>query len=308
METRRKRAFFVLVLMATAAAFLGAQQATQSRPYEGTSNPPPDDQIVTTAAPPAKPPAGQPLYSQPESPATAVTPAASAYSGSDESIVQGARPLPNPAQPALAERAGVYDPDGDIVHPRPVRRGELVEGTTIRVRLLNRLSTVDSEKGERFQTQVASEVFQGDQVLIPVGARIEGTVVQVSSGHPGGYGTLRLRPDWLTLPNGNRFQLYAETTGTQGSKTRVVGEGTIRPTSRWKRDGIEYGSAVGAGAVTGAILGGPAGAATGSIIGAGVITAHLLVSHPQAHLDPGTDLMFTLTQPLDLVPARAGEN
>ena len=70
-----------------------------------------------------------------------------------------------------------------------------------------------------------------------------------------------------------------------------------------KKDGIEYGSAVGAGAVTGAILGGPGGALAGTIIGAGVITAHLIVSHPQATLDSGTVLEFTLNQPLNLVPA-----
>ena len=73
------------------------------------------------------------------------------------------------------------------------------------------------------------------------------------------------------------------------------------PISRIKRDGIEYGGAVGAGAITGAVLGGPAGALAGTIIGAGAVTAHLLVSHPQATLEPGTVLLFTLTQPLNLV-------
>jgi hypothetical protein len=47
---------------------------------------------------------------------------------------------------------------------------------------------------------------------------------------------------------------------------------------------------------------------TGSLIGAGVITAHLLISHPQATLEPGTAMIFTLTDPLDMVPASAPEN
>jgi hypothetical protein len=81
----------------------------------------------------------------------------------------------------------------------------------------------------------------------------------------------------------------------------VIGEGTIRPDSRLKKDGIEYGGAVGAGVVTGAIVGGPVGAAAGGLVGAGVITVHLLVDHPQATLEEGTSLMFMLTQPLDLV-------
>ena len=55
--------------------------------------------------------------------------------------------------------------------------------------------------------------------------------------------------------------------------------------------------------ITGAILGGPAGALAGTIIGAGAVTTHLLISHPQATLEPGTVLFFTLTQPLNLVAA-----
>ena len=69
---------------------------------------------------------------------------------------------------------------------------------------------------------------------------------------------------------------------------RVGNEGAVTPGSRLKKAGIEYGGAVGAGAVTGAIIGGPGGALAGTIIGAGVITAHLLINHPQATLDNGT--------------------
>jgi hypothetical protein len=117
----------------------------------------------------------------------------------------------------------------------------------------------------------------------------------------GGHGTMRLQPETVILPDGSRYRLHAETTGTPGSRTHVGSEGTINPDSRAKRDGIEYGGAVGAGVTTGAILGGPVGALTGGLIGAGVVTAHLLVSHPQARLEPGTTLIFTLSEPLRLV-------
>jgi len=88
----------------------------------------------------------------------------------------------------------------------------------------------------------------------------------------------------------------------------VVGEGTIKADSRLKKDGIEYGGAVGAGAITGAIVAGPAGALAGTLIGAGAITVHLLVSHPQATLDPGTTMMFMLTDSLYLAPDTANGN
>jgi hypothetical protein len=54
------RPILVCALILLAAASLGAQESTQSNPYEGVSAPPPDDTIVTTSTPQAKPPAGQP--------------------------------------------------------------------------------------------------------------------------------------------------------------------------------------------------------------------------------------------------------
>jgi hypothetical protein len=314
-----KRQFLVCALLVAAAAAVGAQQAGQSsqpNPYEGTSTPPPDDQITTSGAPEAKPPAGH--YAQPAVPApgpaqSAPQPAAAdqpanppAYQGDDSGIVHPASSAP--AEPVTAEHPNTSDPDGDIVHPRALRPGELGEGTSIRVRLMDRLSTVSSQKGEAFRTTVASDVLQGGQVVIPAGAEIDGRVIQVSSGHVGGHGFMRLQPEAVILPNGSRFMLHAETTGAPGSRTRMGSEGAITPDSRLKRDGIEYGGAVGAGAVTGAILGGPAGAVTGGLIGAGAVTVHLLVNHPQATLESGTTMVFTLTEPLDMVPAPVSGN
>jgi hypothetical protein len=212
-----------------------------------------------------------------------------------------------PGQPALNRRAPNYDPDGDIVHPE-VPPGSLGEGTTIRVRLLQRLSSSYNAEGDGFKTSVASDVMQGGQVLIPAGSEIDGRVVRISTGHAGGHGSMRLEPDTVTLPDGSHYRLYAQVAAAPGSNTHVTGEGTVVPDSRAKRDGIEYGGAVGAGAVTGAVLGGPVGALTGSIVGAGLVTTHLLVSHPQATLDTGTVLIFSLTEPLTLVPATSTGN
>jgi len=317
MEIRMNRTILVCALFVASAAALGAQDASQASPYEGTSKPPANDAIITTVTPQAKPPAGQPVSAIPAqaAPVAQAAPRPSAsdpsvnYSdpGLDDGIVQVERE-PAPAQPAFAERAYASDPDGDIVHPRPLRPGEVGEGTTIRVRLLHRLSTATTEKGDAFRSRVASDVMQGGQVVIPAGAEIDGRVVEVSSGHVGGHGSMRLRPDTVILPDGARFRLYAELSGTPGSRTKVGGEGVVRPDSRAKRDGVEYGGAVGAGAITGAVVAGPVGALTGSLIGAGVITAHLLISHPQADLEPGTTLLFTLTDRLSLVPAGTSGN
>jgi hypothetical protein len=326
------RLFLACVALAMSSASLGAQQDPQ---YQGTSSPPPDDTIVITATPKAKPPAGQPAQApaappaspasidvqidqqqpgqqQPDQPQpTSVDPASNNPGGTDGDIVQPApASMPAPAQPTLAPRAYTppSDPDGDMVQPA-YRADEIGEGTTIRVKLLDRLSTADSERGEAFRSQVAADVMQGGQVLIPAGAEIDGRVVQVSSGdHLGGHGSMHLQPEVLILADGSRYRLHAEITGAPGSHARVGDEGAIRPGSRVMRDSVEYGGAVGAGAVTGAVLGGPVGAITGGAIGAGIVTTHILVNHPQATLDPGTTLLMSLTEPLRMTPAGSSGN
>jgi hypothetical protein len=291
------RRFIVCAFWAAAALALSAQ-TPQSNPYTGTSNPPPDETITDSTPPPApaaKPPAGQPAessaFAQPQPAASGPVPAPA----------QANQLAVTPGQPVLDERAGTDDPDGDIVHPAPLPPGELGEGTEIRVRLLDRLSTSESRPGQTFRTRVASDVFRGNEVLIPAGAEIDGTVVESSSGHFAGHGSMLLRPETVIFPDGARYRLYAQLTGTPGSATHVSGEGTVSPDGHVKKDGIEYGAAAGTGAVTGAILGGPAGALAGTLIGAGAVTVHLMVNHPQATLEPGAALQFSLTEPLNLV-------
>lgn len=296
------------------SAALCAQQPSQSDPYSGTSTPPPDDTIEASEPQPAqplpKPHAGKPMNAQPGAPAqgapqiqgnVANPPAMDdPNAGTDAGIVQVSPPAG--MHPSLSARAYAGDPDGDIVHPDPLPPGVLGEGAVIRVRLLDQLSTRDAQRGDPFRSQVASDVMEGGQVLIPAGAEVDGTVIEASSGgHLGSHGSMRLRPETVILANGARYRLEAYLAGAPGARARLDREGTIGAESRIKRDSIEYGGAVGAGAITGAVLGGPAGALAGTIIGAGAVTAHLLVSHPQATLEPGTVLLFTLTQPLNLV-------
>ena len=302
------RPILACTLFAFASAALCAQQSSQSAPYSGTSNPPPDETIESSEPqppqPPAKPHAGKPMNTQPQAqPDTGSAPAAPT-AGTDAGIVQGVQqpPASAPGKPSLSRRYA-DDPDGDIVHPAPLPAGVIGEGTTIRVHLLDRLSTVDSMKGDAFRSKVASDVVENGQVLIPAGAEIDGHVVDASSGHAGGHGSMRLRPETVILTDGTRYQLSAYVAGAPGSHARIDREGTIGAESRIKRDGIEYGGAVGAGAITGAVMAGPAGALAGTLIGAGAVTVHLMVSHPQATLEPGTVLLFTLTQPLNMVAA-----
>ncbi len=305
-----KRSVFVCALLSVTAGAWAAQQASQSSdPYAGISHPPPDSTITT----PEPPPLPKPSPAKP-APAAAQPPGGAARSSAgeqyaepdtDDGIVRVAPDTQTPAQPELNQREMAGDPDGDIVHPAPLPPGELGPGTTIRARLLDEISTTFSRNGDAFRARVASDVFRGNNVLIPAGAEIDGTVEHVSTGHAAGHGSMYLRPDTVILPNGSRLHLYAQLTGAPGSRTRVSGEGAVSPGSRAKKDEIEYGGAVGTGVIAGAVLGGPVGALAGSLVGAGAVTAHLIMDHPQATLPTGTVLMFTLMEPLNLEPVNA---
>ncbi len=208
----------------------------------------------------------------------------------------------------LAPRLAAPDPDGDIVHPGLSHPGQLAEGTMFRIELLDRLSSDENAKGDPFHGKVLADVMQNGKVLIPVGSTIEGRISAISSGHLAGHGSMRLTPQVLILPDSTRLSLQAEVSGTPGSDHHIDDEGGIGPGSRRERAGIEYGAVTGVGAATGAIFAGPVGALTGGLIGAGMVTTHLMVSHPQTTLDPGTTILFTLTEPLSLVPNRAAES
>lgn len=330
-----KRTMLAFTLLVATAAALGAQETSRSNPYEGASNPPPDSTI--TVPEPATTPAAKPSpshYAQPQSyaapvpqpapapdaaetaPADTLSGAANTAAaaqvpaqadGSDDGIVQAA-PAETAAEPALLQRSETTDPDGDIVHLAPLPQGELGVGVTIRVRLQDRLSTSESQPGETFHTRVASDVVQDGQVLIPAGSEIDGRVTEVSAGHAGGHGSMRLRPDTVILPNGSQYRLYAQLSGVPGSHNCVSYESLVTPGSRLAKAGMEYGGAAGAGAVTGAVLGGPGGALVGTIVGASLVSVHLLVSHPQVTLDEGSVLLFTLSEPLNLAPAAPSGN
>lgn len=314
------RPILVVAFFAAASAALVAQQAIQGSPNQGVSNPPPDDTITSTeiAEPVAKPPAGHQMNA-PAQNATAPAPSQPAPSQSrtyaankpanhatDDGIVQVDQPASEP--PNLSRRSYKPDPDGDLVHPAPLGPGEIAEGTLIRVRLLNDVSSSFTEQGEPFRSRVASDVLQDGHIVVPTGSEISGKVVSVSKGKFAGHGSLLLSPQQVTLPNGESFQLHAMVRATPGSHTRVGSEGTITPDSRKKRAAIQYAGAVGVGAIAGAVLGGPTGALAGSLIGAGLVTTHLLISHPQANLNSGSVLMLTLTEQVHLVSASAPGN
>lgn len=285
-----------------------AQQQDDSQTQPSADAPPPSSQPASAAANSAP----APVMPPPASVDTAANAPDPDVNGTDDGIVGIARESqPDQtaaASPGLTPRGSLADPDGDMVNPHPLAPGQLADGTTIRVHLLTRLSSVESQQGEVFRTRVASDVLQDGQVLIPTGAEIDGHVVQVAPGTTRSHGTMLLRPDTVILADGTRFHLDAQVTATPGSNAHVNGEGYVNPGSRRKKDSFEYGGAVGGGVVVGALVAGPVGAVTGGLIGAGAVTVRILTDHSQATLEPGTVMLFTLDNRLDLQAAATPAN
>ncbi|MFT4114640.1 hypothetical protein [Silvibacterium sp.] len=306
-----------------------AQQATTPQPssdqYQGVSQPPPDDTIMTSPdqpAPVAKPspatPAAAPVATAPAQPAYVPpppAPARAAASANDDNWGIVTSVPQQESTPAYVEAAPVApvgatlqrrDSNAGIVTAVSTPANELGEGTNIRVRLSDRLSTKDTEAGTPFKGEVTTAVFKDGRVIIPPGSILKGRVVSVKQGHHlSGSATMHLRPDVVILPDGTAYHLYAQLVGSEARGTRTDAEGGVQPSSHWKKDSVEYGVGAGTGAVVGAQVGGPPGALIGAGVGATLVTAHLLMNHPEAATLPaGSVVTFSLSEPMELLPTR----
>ncbi len=263
--------------------------------YSGVAHPPADETIKAdedAPVPVAKPSPAIPI---PATPAVAAQPANNDYGMVSSAPANGG---------SLHKR--VWNPDDDIVSYVPSNPNELAAGTNIRVRLTDGLSTTETRPGTSFRAVVAKDVYKEGRVIIPAGAEMRGRVVAVSQGHHlGPHATIRLRPETVMLPDGTAYHLYAEAVQSKAPGTRTNDEGGIQASSHYTKDAIEYGAGAGIGAVAGGELGGPVGVGVGSLVGAGVVTAHMLMTHPAAaDLPEGSMLVFSLTEPMALTPTK----
>jgi hypothetical protein len=301
-------------IVAAALTIAGAAYGQQaSDPYQGVSQPPPDDTIV--ASPDAQPAAVKPSPATPvvaSAPAPAPTstpahvPACSNFNPDDDIVSSVPASASGPTSYNDATLQTRNNPDAGIVTVIPSSANELPEGTNVRVRLTDRLSTKDTTAGSPFRGEVTTAVFKDGRVIIPPGSVLKGRVISVRQGHHfAGAATLHLRPDMIVLPDGTAYHLYAQVIHSQAPGTRTDSEGGVQPASQWKKDTAEYAIGAGSGALVGAHFAGPHGALIGAGIGAGIITAHLLLQHPAAAVMPeGSVVTFSLSEPMELTPTR----
>ena len=209
--------------------------------------------------------------------------------------------------PMVTHMTPVEDPrDAMIVVSVPERDGELREGTLLKTKIMDTLSTNSTVTGSRFTAQVTEPIERNGRVIIPVGSILDGRVTEVHGGKRiSGGAVLHLETSNVTLPDGTHYIVHAQIIDTGRSDFNVMSEGTLKKKGHTKETLAVMGGVTGAGAVSGAMIGGGIGAAVGAGIGAGVSTVIWLKQDRQATLPKDVTLVFSLTTPMILTPIGA---
>ncbi len=200
----------------------------------------------------------------------------------------------------MGPAANTPDIDANVITEVDGPRNRLPEGTLLKMRLHQTLSTVETKPGTNFDGELFEPVVWEGKVLLPVGTLVAGRVTEVRGGHRvSGAASIHLLPVSLTLPDGTHYALRAQVIDTDMYKlVKVDREGTISRRDHPKETLAVLGGVTGTGAVAGAVFGGAPGALIGAGIGAGVSTAWWLKQDRQTALPADTKITFSLTSAL----------
>jgi hypothetical protein len=193
--------------------------------------------------------------------------------------------------------------DAMIVTSVPEREGTLHEGTLLKTKMLDTISTESTLRGARFTAEVTEAIERNGRVIIPVGSILEGQVTEVRGGKRiTGGAALHLETRDVLLPDGTHYIVHAQVVDAGRNEFKVTDEGTLKKREHPKETLAVMGGVTGAAAATGAVIGGGVGAAVGAGIGAGVSTVIWLKQDRQATLEKNVPLVFSLTTDMVLTP------
>jgi hypothetical protein len=167
------------------------------------------------------------------------------------------------------------------------------EDTSLRIRLDDTLTSVDSQAGDPFSATVVDEGEYRN-------ARVYGHVTQIEmSGKVKGSTSMMLRFDRLVMPDGRRTPIHAEIVelyhAPSGEKVGV--EGAVESGGRGRTAITHTAIGAGTGALLGGIFGGGKGAGIGSIIGgAGGLGTTAFHGHQKITLNSGQEMLIRVTR------------
>jgi hypothetical protein len=169
----------------------------------------------------------------------------------------------------------------------------IAAGTTLKIRIDQRISVKHSRAGETFTGEIVDPVLAGDNsVVVPKGAPVGGVVAAAHKrGHFKGRSLLELRLTSLTL-NGTRYPLTTRDL-TQSKK----GKG--------KRSTAMIGGGAGLGMLVGGVATGGVGLVVGGLVGGGAGTAVAGLTGNRDIVIPAESIVnFKLAEDLVVQPAQ----
>jgi hypothetical protein len=203
----------------------------------------------------------------------------------------------------LQTRAPESQPAATETAPAPTETATLPMGTTVRMKLETVLATVVTRVNSEWAGRVTEAVMIDGKTVIPVGASVTGHVTQSEEPRRiSGVPVISIRPESVTMPNGDRFAMSAMLVDTSDPKhLHVDEEGRIKSGGHDMTDWRDTGIGVGAGTTIGAMKAGPKGALIGATIGGGVAVVRWLSrTHHSETIPAGTELFLELSRPMTM--------
>jgi hypothetical protein len=173
--------------------------------------------------------------------------------------------------------------------PKPIT---IPAGTSIAVRLLDRVDSGRNHPGDSFRATLNSPILDASgATVVPAGYEVTGKIIDAkSAGRFAGSSALALELTQLSV-NGKQYELQTD-------------QYTRRGKSRGKSTAEKVGGGAALGAMLGGLLGGAKGAAIGATMGAGAGTGVSAAGKgEQIVLRPETVLTFELRNPVSVIPA-----
>ena len=287
MKRLHERLSISTLAVCLAAAACGGQQPNAAPPAAApqAAAPPPAAPAIPPAASPSPAPtgtSGPTAAAAPPAMAPAVRPAKRKAAAPPEPTPPVSEPVAEAAAPIAAAPPPVPPPPPE---PR-FREITIPEGTTLALRLTTPLASDKNRVEDPVTATLSSPVSVDGVTVIPDGAEVNGTVLDVkSSGRVKGLASIAFRFDRVHARN----ETHA-----------IVTEGITQEAKSTKgKDAAKVGIAAGAGAVIGAIAGGDKGAAIGSIVGGGAGAGAVAATKgEEVRLPAGTPVTVTLREPL----------
>ena len=219
--------------------------------------------------------------------------AAPALAQPESSASTPARPAQRAPATPQASRAPAAPQPAARPAPAPPRSVTLAAGTALKVRTTTTVSTKSHKAGDTFVGNLEEPLTQGNWVIAPKGAAVQGRVLESDpGGRVSGVAHLAVAIDQIATGDG-------QTVGISTSPIRIEAQ-----RSRGE-DAAKVGIATGIGAAIGAIAGGGKGAGIGAATGAGAGTGVVLATRGDAaEIGSETILDFALAAPVTVTEAR----